>query len=267
MPSLLSRTRWSRARRKRSPLPGSWLSVLEDRVAYYRVLPPAEQQELHGMLQVLLGELSFEAGAGLERVDEVMRVMIAAQAAVLLLHRPLDELPKLHTAIVYPGLYRARERLHTSEGVEVEEDEARHGEAWSYGVLLLSWEDVEYDSAHIDDGENVVFHEVAHALDEQTGEGDGTPLFADQATVEAWMKARDSAFESLVRDLQRRRKTLLDPYAAEDPAEFFAVATEAFLETPMAFRAAYPELYNLLRDFFRLDPVAWAGRLSVESSS
>jgi Mlc titration factor MtfA (ptsG expression regulator) len=60
---------------------------------------------------------------------------------------------------------------------------------------------------------------------------------------------------------------VLDPYAAEGPAEFFAVATEAFLETPMAFRAAYPELYNLLRDFFRLDPVAWAGRLSVESSA
>lgn len=259
---MLSRTSWSRARRKRAQLPAPWLAVLEERVAYYRALPPAEQDELRGMLQVLLGELSFEAGAGLEAVDDSMRVMIAAQACVLLLHRPLADLPKLRTAIVYPGVYRARERRHTPEGVEVEEIEARHGEAWSHGVLLLSWEDVAYDADHIDDGQNVVFHEVAHALDDQTGDADGTPLLADRETVEAWSRAFGSAFEDLELDIRRRRKTLLDPYAAEDPAEFFAVATETFLETPMAFQAVYPEMYRLLREFYRLDPVGWASRLA-----
>jgi hypothetical protein len=266
MPSFLSRTGWARARRKRAPLPPSWLAILEQRVAYYRVLPAAEQAELRGMLQVLLGELSFEAGAGLEAVDETMRVMIAAQACVLLLHRPLTDLPKLHTAIVYPGVYRARERLHTDEGVEVEESEARHGEAWAHGVLLLSWEDVIYDAEHIDDGENVVFHEVAHALDDQTGEADGMPLLADRMTVEAWSRAFGEAFENLDADVRRRRKTLLDPYAAEDPAEFFAVATETFLESPLAFQAVYPELYRQLRDLYRLDPVAWAPRLAPSLS-
>jgi hypothetical protein len=260
---MLSRTSWARARRKRAAFPPSWLTVLEERVAYYRALPPAEQDELRGMLQVLLGELSFEAGAGLEAVDDSMRVMIAAQACVLLLHRPLADLPKLRTAIVYPGVYRARERLHTAEGVEVEESEARHGEAWSHGVLLLSWEDVAYDADHIDDGQNVVFHEVAHALDDQTGDADGTPLLADRETVETWSRAFGSAFEDLELDVRRRRKTLLDPYAAEDPAEFFAVATETFLETPMAFQAVYPEMYRLLREFYRLDPVSWAPRLSA----
>lgn len=259
---MLSRTGWARARRQRAPIPPSWLAVLEDRVPYYGVLPPAEQDELRGMLQVLLGELSFEAGAGLEAVDEAMRVMIAAQACVLLLHRPLADLPRLRTAIVYPGVYRARERLHTDEGVEVEESEARHGEAWSHGVLLLSWEDVVYDSAHIDDGQNVVFHEVAHALDDQTGDADGMPLLADREAVEAWSRASGVAFADLEQDVRRRRKTLLDPYAAEDPAEFFAVVTETFLEAPLAFQAVYPELYRLLRDFYRLDPVAWAPRLA-----
>jgi len=262
MPSILSRTGWARARRKRATLPPSWLTILEDRVAYYGVLPPAEKREVRGMLQVLLGELSFEAGAGLEAVDQAMRVMIAAQACLMLLHRPLADLPSLRTAIVYPGVYRARERLHTAEGVEVEESEARHGEAWAHGVLLLSWEDVVYDSAHIDDGQNVVFHEVAHALDDQTGDADGTPLLADRETVEAWSRAFGAAFEDMQADVRRRRKTLLDPYAAEDPAEFFAVATETFLEAPLAFQAVHPELYRLLRDFYRLDPVAWASSLA-----
>ena len=260
---MLSRTGWMRARRRRAPLPPSWLAILEERVAYYGVLPPADQAELRGMLQVLLGELSFEAGAGLEAVDEAMQVMIAAQACVLLLHRPLADLPELRTAIVYPGLYRARESLHTAEGVEVQESEARHGEAWSHGVLLLSWEDVAYDSDHIDDGQNVVFHEVAHALDEQTGDADGTPLLADREAIEAWSRASGVAFADLERDVRRRRKTLLDPYAAEDPAEFFAVSTETFLEAPLAFQAVYPELYRLLRDFYKLDPVAWAPRLEA----
>ena len=264
---MLNRTDWMRGRRKRARFPPSWLPVLEDRVGYYRVLPAPEQEELRGMLQVLMGELSFEAGAGLHAVDQTMQVTIAAQACVLLLHRPLADLPRLRTAIVYPGVYRARERLHTAEGVEVEETEARHGEAWAHGVLLLSWEDVIYDAAHIDDGQNVVFHEVAHALDDQTGEADGLPLLADSGAVETWSRAFGTAFENLEQDVRRRRKTLLDSYAAEDPAEFFAVATETFLESPIAFQAVYPELYRLMRDLYRLDPVAWASRLASTSPS
>src|SRR3989304_4311253 len=258
MSSILSRTGWARARRQRAPIPPSWLGILGERVAAEGAVPPAEQDELRGMLQVLLGELSFEAGAGLDAVDEAMRVMIAAQACVLLLHRPLADMPRLRTAIVYPGVYRAGERLHTAEGVEVEESEARHGEAWAHGVLLLSWEDVVYDSAHIDDGQNVVFPEGAHALGGRAGAAGGPPLPADREAVEAWSRASGAALADLERDVRRRRKTLLDPYAAEDPAEFFAVATETFLEAPLAFQAVYPELYRLLRDFYRLDPAGWA---------
>jgi len=258
MPSILSRTGWSRGRRKRAPLPPSRLAVLEARVAYYRVLPVREQDELRGMLQVLMGELSFEAGTGLAAVDETMQIMIAAQAGVLLLHRPLSDLPKLETAIVYPGVYHVRERRRTEEGVEIEESEERLGEAWAHGTLLLSWEDVLHDSTHIDDGRNVVFHEVAHALDEQTGEGDGMPLLADREAVEAWSRAFGDAFEALQDDVGHRRRTLLGSYAAEDPAEFFAVATENFFERPVSFQAVYPDLFRLMRDFYQLDPLGWA---------
>jgi len=258
MPSFLSRTTRSRRRRGRRPLPSAWLATLESRVAYYQVLPAREQAELRGMVGVLMGEVSFEAGAGLAAVDETMQILIAAQAGVLLLHRPLADLPRIETAIVYPGAYHARETRHTQEGVEVEEDEERLGEAWSYGTLLLSGEDVLYDSIHIDDGTNVVFHEVAHALDAQTGESDGVPLLADQEAVEAWRQAFGAALDALGADLQRRRKTLLGAYAAEDEAEFFAAATETFFERPVSFQAVYPDLYPLMRDFYQLDPLTWA---------
>jgi Mlc titration factor MtfA (ptsG expression regulator) len=260
---MLNRTGWSRARRRRRPLPDSWIAVLEQHVAYYRCLPDVEQAELRGMLQVLLGEMAFEAGAGLGEVDLTMRVTIAAQAGILLLHRPLADLPKLRTAIVYPGVYRAREKMSTAEGVVVESSEARHGESWSHGVLLFSWEDVAYDSVHIGDGENIVFHEVAHALDEQAGDSDGIPLLPDAETERAWAADFAAAYDDLVQQTRRRRRTLLDPYAAEDPSEFFAVASETFLEAPLDFRSAYPQLYEHLRRFYHLDPVTWAACLEA----
>jgi Mlc titration factor MtfA (ptsG expression regulator) len=255
---MLSRTRWARSRRKRRPLSASVQAVLEHRVAYYRRLPPAEQEELRGMLQVLLGEISFEPGAGLDRVEEEMRVMIAAQASVLLLHRPLGDLPDLRTVIVYPGAYQARERLHTDEGVEIEADEDRFGEAWAHGVLLFSWEDVAYDTEHIDDAQNIVFHEVAHALDEQNRAAEGVPLLHDRALFSRWVSVFGREFERHQRAVRRRRQTRLDEYGAEDRAEFFAVATEAFLEDAVTFRSAYPDVYDLLREFYLLDPVAFS---------
>ena len=255
---MLSRTGWSRARRKRTALPSTWVAVLEQQVAYYRCLPEPEQAELRGMLQVLLGELSFEAGAGMDAVEEAMRVAIGAQATLLLLHFPLEDLPTLRSVILYPGVYRARERLWTPEGTQVEASEERHGESWSHGVLLLSWEDVRYDLEHVADGQNVVVHEVAHALDDLTGESDGVPPLKDSATEERWQEAFGRAFDQLGRDLRRGRQTLLDPYAAEDPAEFFAVAAETFLEMPRDFGAAFPELHGLMSGVFRIDPAAWA---------
>lgn len=255
---MFARTRWQRARRKRRPLPPAWAEILDSQVAYYRCLPAAEKSELRGMLQVLLGEMAFERGAGMEAVDPAMRVAIGAQAALLLLHFPLEDLPTLRSVILYPGVYRARERLWTPEGTQVEASEERHGESWSHGVLLLSWEDVRYDLEHVADGQNVVVHEVAHALDDLTGESDGVPPLEDSATEERWHEAFGRAFEQLGRDLRRGRETLLDPYAAEDPAEFFAVAAETFLEMPRDFGTAYPELYGLMSGAFRIDPAAWA---------
>jgi hypothetical protein len=263
---VFARTRWQRARRSRRPLPAHVREILETRVVYYRCLPQVEQQHLRAMLQVLLGEVTFEPGAGMEQLEEAMRVSVAALAALPLLHFPLEDLPTLRSVILYPGVYRARERLWTPEGTLVEASEERHGEAWTHGVLLLSWEDVRYDLDHVGDGQNVVIHEVAHALDDLTGDSDGTPPLPDVAAAQRWQAGFGRAFEDLGRDVRRGRETLLDPYGAEDRAEFFAVASEVFFEAPEAFQQAYPDLYRLLQTCYRLDPAAWASRLALESA-
>ncbi len=258
---MFRRASWLRARRMRCPLPSSWQEILETRVAFYRRLPEAERQELVGLTQVLMGEVGFEAAIGLDRLDESMRIIIASQAALCLLHRPLPELPRLRTVIVYPGAYRARERKHTAEGVEIPVVEERHGEAWEHGVMLLSWDDVAYDAECIDDGLNVVLHEMAHVLDAESGEMDGRPLLPDSGIASRWLRVIGESYSRLERQVRLRRNTVLDPYGAEDHGEFYAVATEAFFESPQGLRDEYPGLYSLLQEYYRVDPSVWADRL------
>ncbi len=255
---MFRRASWQRARRMRQALPPAWHEVLEQRVAVYHRLPPSERQAWMGLTQVLMGEVGFEAAVGLERVDPPMRLIIASQIALCLLHRPLTQLPRLRTVIVYPGAYRARERRQTPEGVLIPVEEERHGEAWEHGVIVLSWDDVAYDAEHIDDGLNVVVHEVAHVLDAETGEMDGVPLLPDREAAQKWGHALGEAYARLRRQSRLGRSSTLDPYALEDRSEFFAVATEAFFEAPQGLRREYPGLWSVLRQYYRVDPLAWA---------
>jgi Mlc titration factor MtfA (ptsG expression regulator) len=66
-------------------------------------------------------------------------------------------------------------------------------------------------------------------------------------------------YRQLRRSARRRGDTLLDPYGATGPAEFFAVATECFFDAPVPMRADLPELYELFRAYYRQDPAAWPG--------
>ena len=248
---------WKERRRRRvreQPFPPDWRSVLEDSVPLYRRLPSDDREELHGHVQVLLAEKHFEGTAGLEVTDR-MRLVVAAQAGILLLHRSTDYFPKLVSVLLYPGEYSVQEEIEVDDGLVDEIDEARVGESWQTGTLILSWEDVERDLAS--DLQNVVLHEFAHQLDAESGETNGAPILADRELRQRWADAMSDAFERLTDAVERDEETLLDPYGAEDPAEFFAVATEAFFLSPIELEEDEPELYAVLRDSLRQDPARW----------
>ncbi len=248
---------WKERRRRQvreRPFPADWRSVLEDSVPLYRRLPPEDREELHGHVQVLLVEKHFEGTAGLDVTDR-MRLIVAAQAAILLLHRPVDYFPKLVSVLLYPGEYSVQEEVEADDGLIEEVDEARVGESWQTGTLILSWEDVERDL--VSDLQNVVLHEFAHQLDAESGETNGAPILADRDLRRRWADAMSDAFERLTDAVGRNEETLLDPYGVEDPAEFFAVATEAFFLLPIELEEDDSELYVVLRDYFRQDPARW----------
>jgi hypothetical protein len=241
------------------PPPPEWTAVLERDVPYYRRLPEVDRRRLQGLIQVFLAEKRFEGCGGLMLTDE-MRLTIAAQACILILNREHDFYPLLHSILVYPEAYVTDEVVEEEGGLVSEDDEERSGESWSQGALVLSWDDVALDVADPHDGWNVVFHEFAHQLGDERGSEDGVPILSDPERQNEWAAVLSAEYDTLVRDVDRGRRTFLDEYGADDPAEFFAVITEFFFEKSAQLRIKHPELYEQLRLFYGQDPVTLKGK-------
>jgi Mlc titration factor MtfA (ptsG expression regulator) len=243
-----------RRRRWRSePLPESWLAIIERNVPYYRNLSNDERRELQGHIQVFLHEKQFEGCGGLEITDEI-RVTIAAQACILLLHRETDYFPYMSSILVYPHHYFAYTERHLPGGLVQEGVQARLGESWKGGPIVLSWDDVKNGAADPNDGHNVVFHEFAHELDSESGAMEGTPDLPHDAMYTAWARVLSHEYNNLLDDLVHNHRHLIDAYGASNPAEFFAVVTEIFFEKPVQLKRRHPELYEQMRAFYRQDP-------------
>jgi Mlc titration factor MtfA (ptsG expression regulator) len=221
-----------REKLKSTALPAEWVRALRRNVPYVRCLPEADRRELFGLIQVFLDEKNFEGAGGLAMTDEI-RVTIAAQACILLLHRKTDVYPNLQSIIVYPYAYVGVQRRPIAGGAVIEDEQVRAGESWTRGAVVLSWHDVVRGASDIHDGRNVVFHEFAHQLDGEAGGTDGAPNLPRHSMYVAWARVLGAEYKRLVAEVQRHRATFLDPYAATNPAEFFAVVTEFFFERPL----------------------------------
>lgn len=254
-----------RERLRAQPLPADWLAALERNLPVFRRLPAVDRAELVGHIQVFLAEKHFEGCGGLELNDE-MRVTIAAQACLLLLHRETDYYPDLTSILVYPSGYTEEGERHVGGGVWEEGPEDRLGHtARGLRALVLAWDAASHGASDPGDGENVVLHEFAHQLDFENRSADGTPALDTHAEYLAWARVMSAEFNALREAEERGAPTFLDGYGATNPTEFFAVATEAFFERPRALRARHPQLYAELQRFFRQDPVTFSSEPAVAS--
>ena len=238
------------------PFPPSWLAILENEVGHYRVLPAEHQKKLRDAVQIMIAEKTCGGCRGLELTDTI-RVTIAALAAVLVLGKDDYYFDEVATILVYPDEYVARQERAIEGGATIEEDSERLGEAHHRGPVIVSWKEVRENALQPGYGTNLVFHEFAHKLDMLNGEIDGTPDLATDDLARRWSETMNVEFKRLQRAERRGRQTLLDPYGAGEPGEFFAVVTECFFDAPQAMRAEHPDLYALFREYFRQDPAEW----------
>lgn len=253
---------WLRRRRRKrileEPFPAGWREVLARNLGCFGELDEAEQQHLGQLVQVFVAEKAWEGLGGLEMTDEV-RVTIAGQACVLILGLDHDLYRGVESILVYPSTVVAPAPPSSFGAVLTAPPRGPMpvlGQAFSRGPLILAWDAVRRGGANPRDGHNVVFHEFAHKLDMLSGGADGVPPLADDETYARWVEVFERAWNELHAQQARGRKTFLDAYAGESPAEFFAVATEQFFEQGVAMERKHPELYEVLQGFYRQDPAA-----------
>ncbi|MDQ3313915.1 MAG: zinc-dependent peptidase [Verrucomicrobiota bacterium] len=252
------RKRLRRERLRTAPFPPEWKEIITRNLSIFPRLPTNDQAELLGHVQVFLAEKRFEGCAGLELTDEI-RVTVAAQACLLLLHRETDYYPQLTTILVYPSTYVVEEDRYVGDNIWEQGPDNRLGHtARRMGSLVLAWDEVKHGAADPADGQNLVVHEFAHQLDFEEPNSDGAPALAARAEYLTWARVMRREFDALREAEETGTESVLDTYGAANPAEFFAVATEAFFERPRSLRAKNRQLYDQLAAFFRQDPIAYS---------
>jgi len=248
----------------------AWRSVRERRALARRAIPDAlwrrtlrrfpfldlhdavDAAELRRLTSLFLDQKEFSAAGALRLTDDIA-VAIAAQACLPVLRLGLAAYAGFVGIVVHPGQVVVRREVTDDDGITHDYDEVLAGEAMEGGPVMLSWSDVRRAGRSSAQGYNVVIHEFAHVLDMGDGLADGMPPMPPEVR-ERWQRVLAPEYEAFCRRVDADDDTALDPYGAENPGEFFAVASEAFFVSPAALRAEHPALYELLAGFYRQRP-------------
>lgn len=251
---------WLEERRRRrlleTPFPEAWNTILSKNLVHFSYLNEEERRHLRELTQVFVAERYWEGCGGLELDDEI-RVTIGAQACLLLLGLDHGLYRNVETILVYPSTVlpkRAVEPMFAAP-VIVNPVVPLIGEAHQRGPIILAWDAVQRGGRRAD-GHNVVYHEFAHKIDMADGAIDGVPPVETREQYDHWVAVCTREIETLRSRFEAGLPTLLDPYAGTNDGEFFAVATEYFFDRPCALAEQHPELYDVLRSFYRQDPCA-----------
>lgn len=247
---------WLGFRKPTVAIPDALWARVEARLPLLDFLDPADRKRLRLMAHGFLAEKQFHGAQGLVLTDEIM-LGIAVQACLPVLNIGLQAYRGWVGIIVYPGDFIVPRKDMDDAGVVHEYDDEVLGEAWEGGPVLVSW----FGEDDAPAGVNVVIHEFAHKLDMENGGVDGLPPLPEHMSRRDWAAAFTPAYETLCAQVDAGEHTALDPYATEHPGEFFAVASEAFFETPGVLQAAFPAVYAQLSSYYGLDPAAGEARL------
>jgi Mlc titration factor MtfA (ptsG expression regulator) len=248
---------FKKLRRRRiaaQPFPGPWLNILQKDVVVYNYLDDPDKVELRKNILIFLAEKHFESCGGFI-LNQRVKIIIAAYACILLLHRRTDYYPGLYSILVYPDAFIANHKEYLPGGLVAEGPQVYSGQSWRHGIVVLSWDDIEYDKANVHDGRNVIYHEFAHQIDSSAGRGDSSAVLKTDATFNNWSKVLYENYIELRDAAESGEPFLLDEYGATEPSEFFAVATEFFFEKPYELNQQHPKLYEELVRFYNINPV------------
>ena len=244
-----------RGRRRQAltrPFPSAWRDLLVNRMAHWRLLDGTERERLEQLIRIILVDKYWEAAHGFELTDEI-RVTISAMACLLILELDYDYYHRVTSIIVSPTTMIHEGERRLDGGLSTDEPLPIIGLARHDGPVVIAWDAAQAHARNPHAGHNVVYHEFAHKLDMLDGSVNGTPPLESAGEYRRWVDVGDAEFRLL---RQGRAGELLDPYGAVGPGEFFAVVTEVFFDRPIELELQKPQLYAMLRDFYRQDPAS-----------
>jgi MtfA peptidase len=253
---------WFKNRRRKKillqPFPPHWREIMNQSITHYSFLDKNERSQLEQLIQLFIAEKKFEGCGGLELTEEV-KVVISAQACLLVLGLPPFQYHELESILVYPTtvtLPESRQSIFDSTLTIVPDHQQILGMASMRGPVILVWDAVIHGARHPEHGHNVVYHEFAHILDMRDGTADGTPELFNRKLFQDWVDIFTREFLRLKKEVENGKKSVLDPYGAVHEAEFFAVATELFFDRPLKLQKEIPDLYSVLTAYYRQDTAA-----------
>lgn len=236
-----------------------WVELLEANVPMYSRLPEDLKSKLHERIARFIASTRFEGCNELELTEEMI-LTVSAQACMLVLNREGDPYPKLAAVYLYPTTFSSVQARRDETGIVTEGVVHRLGESWSSGTVVLAWDSVAHGARNPNDAQNVTFHEFAHQLDHEDGNTDGAPALPCRESYLSWARVFGENYAEVREQIEAGKRSLIDPYGATEPAEFFAVATETFFEKSRQLHRKHRELYDELVEFYGVDPKEWLMR-------
>lgn len=231
--------------------------MAEDRI--FAGLSAVQKAHLRELSSLFLHQKNFRVAEEFV-LTPVMQTTISAHACLLILELDLDFFQGWQDIIVYPSAFMVERDEADELGIVSHQQHVLGGEAWLQGPVVLEWQNFQVESDQLTPGRNLVLHEFAHKLDMLNGAANGMPPLHNTMNRQHWTQAFSEAFEQLQHQVEHHHHAAINPYAATDPAEFFAVSTEYFFTAPNLLVHHFPAVYEQLTLFYRQDPNA---RLSI----
>lgn len=251
---------WLRSRQRNKLLaqefPTDWEAILQRNVRHYLLVPEPDRETIRQITRILTAEKVWEGCGGLA-ITEEMQVTIAAQAALPILAIDHDYYARVMSILVYPTAFHLAKPDETGDEAFVADDLSAEGQAVYRGPVIVSWAEALAEGQDPRLGHNVVIHEFVHQLDFLDNAVDGVPPLESRQLIEQWRSTMSRALAHHRRALEQSEPTFFTQHAGKDEAEFFADAAEKFFCIPQALQRQHADIYALLQNYFRLDPVQW----------
>lgn len=249
-------TKFQRNKIGHTDFPVQWREILQKEWPQFQRIPDLLKEPLYARILVFLSEKKFYPCDGFE-LQEKHKLLIAAQACLLIVNKPYEYYDQLNSILIYPSAFLVKRSVALANGTLQDQESIHAGEAWSVGRVILSWDEVESGMKNPSDGNNVVIHEFAHLLDYTSGDGNGAPLLEHAKNYDKWSQVFSLSYEHLLQKYQHGEKVILNPYGLTSPAEYFAVVSELFFENSKLLEKHEPALHHELVKFYAVDPGLW----------